>query len=328
MYKKWQTSRLLFGWFCCKTVFVSTVSGQSAMASGSGQFLSAQNIFKWVKELESKHVFIKDLTDVEQKLWHLIKGGKNKLQILADFDWTITKSYMDGRYVYHTFEIFGMCPALCDKYRSETVNLANRYEPLTTDPAYTIEEKVKVLQEWWEKHEDLIRGRNMTDKDIEKAVKLANVPLRDNCDVLFDKCCENAIPVVVISAGVGDIIALMLKKWIKDISIASNFLKFEGHKLLGFKTPVISVFNKNTVTIEHSNDRPNVILVGDSLADINMADGFSKVETLLKIGFLSRKNDQLGLYLDGYDIVLHEDQTMNVIIAILDSIIKSDDKLS
>ena len=72
---------------------------------------------------------------------------------------------------------------------------------------------------------------------------------RDNCDVLFDKCCENSIPVVVISAGVGDVIALMLKKWLKDITIASNFLKFDGHKLLGFKLPVISIVNKNTVIV-------------------------------------------------------------------------------
>lgn len=217
-----------------------------------------------------------------------------------------------------------MCPALCDKYRSETVNLANKYEPLTTSSAYTIEERVKLLQEWWEKHEDLIRGRNMTDRDIEKAVELANVPLRDNCDVMLDKCCENGIPLVVISAGVGDIITLMLKKWLNDITVASNFLKFEGHKLMGFKQPVISVFNKNTVKVEHSNDRPNVILLGDSLGDINMADGFSNVKMLLKIGFLTGKDDQLGDYMEGYDIVLHEDQTMNVVIAIVESIIRSE----
>lgn len=105
MFKKWQTSRLSVSWFYCKTVFVSGVSGLTAMASGSGQYQSGMNIFKWVKELESKHVFIRDLTDVEQKLCNLIKEGKNKLQILADFDWTLTKSFMDGRCVYHTFAV-------------------------------------------------------------------------------------------------------------------------------------------------------------------------------------------------------------------------------
>ena len=75
-------------------------------------------------------------------------------------------------------EIFGMCPALCDKYRNRTATLANKYEPLTSDPGCTLEEKIKHLQDWWEEHEDLIRGYNMTDRDLEKAVELANVPLR------------------------------------------------------------------------------------------------------------------------------------------------------
>lgn len=75
---------------------------------------------------------------------------------------------------------------------------------------------------------------------------------RDNCDVLLDKCLENGIPVVVISAGIGDIIALILKNWLAGISIVSNFLKFEGHQVMGFKGPVISVYNKNTVTVKVS----------------------------------------------------------------------------
>lgn len=75
---------------------------------------------------------------------------------------------------------------------------------------------------------------------------------RDNCDVLLDKCCKNNIPFLVISAGVGDIIQGILKKWSKDILIASNFLNFEGDKLTGFKKPVISVFNKNTITVSVS----------------------------------------------------------------------------
>lgn len=75
-------------------------------------------------------------------------------------------------------EIFAMCPALSDKYRSDTADLAMKYEPLTSNLTYTIEEKISALQEWWEKHEDLIRGSNMTAEDIEKTVKRANTPLR------------------------------------------------------------------------------------------------------------------------------------------------------
>ena len=66
--------------------------------------------------------------------------------------------------------------------------------------------------------------------------------------------------------------------------------------------------------------------MGDSLGDPCMADGIENPNAVLKIGFLNHniQTDQeiarLKNYLDAYDIVLVEDQTMDVFNMILDSI--------
>ncbi|KAG2460736.1 5NT3B nucleotidase, partial [Polypterus senegalus] len=49
-----------------------------------------------------------------------------------------------------------------------------------------------------------------------------------------------------------------------------------------------------------------------------MADGVENMENILKIGYLNDKVDKLrGQYLEGYDIVLEKDETLNVVNAIL-----------
>lgn len=83
--------------------------------------------------------------------------------------------------------------------------------------------------------------------------------------------------------------------------IVSNEFDFdEGGFLRGFKPPPILSFNKNFGSLsktggnknyfEELSQRHNVILMGDNIGDVHMADGI-KVEgnTILKIGFLEAK---------------------------------------
>lgn len=86
----------------------------------------------------------------------------------------------------------------------------------------------------------------------------------------------------------------------------------------------IHSFNKNEASIkdteyfEEIKGRSNVILVGDTIGDANMADGLDTCDTVIKIGYLSTKRlTRLSDYLNNFDIVLENDQTMDVIIDIL-----------
>ena len=62
---------------------------------------------------------------------------------------------------------------------------------------------------------------------------------------------------------------------------------------------IIHTFNKNENAI-HSSDyfynirhRENLLLMGDSLGDLRMAEGADHVECILKIGFLNFKVDTI-----------------------------------
>lgn len=65
--------------------------------------------------------------------------------------------------------------------------------------------------------------------------------------------------------------------------------------LTGFKGELLHVFNKNENAIHKSEyfdtiaHRDSIILMGDSLGDLHMADGAGECTNLLKIGFLNDK---------------------------------------
>ena len=95
----------------------------------------------------------------------------------------------------------------------------------------------------------------------------------------------------------------------------------------GLEGEVIHVYNKNESAIHDSDyfkvlqSKHNVILLGDSLGDLHMADGMENPETVLKIGFLNANIQQrLETYMNAYDIVLVDDQTMHLPFGIIKKI--------
>ncbi|EPB76417.1 Pyrimidine 5'-nucleotidase [Ancylostoma ceylanicum] len=94
--------------------------------------------------------------------------------------------------------------------------------------------------------------------------------------------------------------------------------------------PLIHVFCKDSSVIPHDAPffddiahRGNVLLLGDSLGDIHMDVGVDHSGTVLRIGYLNSNAEKLlELYLDGFDIVLVEDQTTDVPDLILQALVK------
>lgn len=65
--------------------------------------------------------------------------------------------------------------------------------------------------------------------------------------------------------------------------------------LRAFKGELIHIYNKRegamleTSHFQELRARPNVLLLGDSLGDLNMADGVQDMQSILKIGYLNDK---------------------------------------
>lgn len=69
--------------------------------------------------------------------------------------------------------------------------------------------------------------------------------------------------------------------------------------LIGWKGDLIHTFNKNESAIHKSDyfsrlrHRENVLLLGDSIGDLRMAEGATDAKHILKIGFLNHKVNKL-----------------------------------
>uniref|UniRef100_A0A3Q1AN10 5'-nucleotidase n=1 Tax=Amphiprion ocellaris TaxID=80972 RepID=A0A3Q1AN10_AMPOC len=110
-----------------------------------------------------------------------------------------------------------------------------------------------------------------------------------------------------------------------NIKVFSNYMDFNEIGLLkASKGELIHIYIKregallNTGHFQELRTRPNTLLMGDSLGYLTMADGIQDMENILKIRYLSDKvEEKKQSYLDSYDIVLVEDETLEVPNAVL-----------
>ena len=159
-----------------------------------------------------------------------------------------------------------------------------------------MEEKIDAMNEWMTLSHEMLQGLQFDRNEIDKVVDLYGHSLRDRTKELFSKLRTLNVPILVFSAGLGDIVEALLKHQgvlYNNVNVISNFLQFNGNILDGYKNShkILHVFNKNEHAIENEyfkilQGRSNVVLMGDSLGDALMADGVDNTETVLRIGFL------------------------------------------
>lgn len=188
------------------------------------------------------------------------------------------------------------------------------------------------MNDWMIAAEELLRGIEFDPKELSEVTEKYGTPLRDGTKELFEDLNKANIPVLVFSAGLGDVVEAILKchKVLFDnVKIISNFLKYNGNKIDGFKNKkLIHVFNKNEHALGQEyfkviESRQHVLLMGDTTGDASMVDGMENTVAVLKIGFLYDKvEESLASYMQKFDIVLVDDQTMKVTADILRTILK------
>ncbi|GFQ85733.1 7-methylguanosine phosphate-specific 5'-nucleotidase [Trichonephila clavata] len=282
--------------------------------------------------LNKNTVHIKNRDHVEEIVSQLIRGSASKLQVISDFDQTLSRVHMNGEKCTTTYGIFEHSSKISQEYKTQTTTLYNHYHPIEVDPHLTKAEKVPHMIEWYTKCVDMMPSSGITKDSVPDMVADLSLHLRDGCEVLFESLYKHNVPLLIFSAGIGDVLKEVLCRdnlLYPNVKIIANFMQFdEENKLTGFKNDLIHTFNKNQSSIEnheyfnHVKARNNVILLGDSLGDLDMAAGVQDADVVLKIGFLNFKvEENLDKYLDTFDIVLSDDQTMDVVIGLLQNIL-------
>lgn len=317
---------------CCNKIILCHHSGSArTQAYKTMTSNSMRDLVTEIQPLTNKAVHMKNRDRVNCILNKLVQGGANKLQVLYDFDRTITKQHMNGNQQMSSFGIFTKCRSLPSDYKTQEKALMDKYHPIEIDPTIPVPEKKTLMEEWWKKSHDLLIGLNVTIEEIDEVVSNQGPDLRDGCVDSFQYLDKRNIPILVFSAGLGNCVESVLRRHnivLPNVKIVSNFLKYDNSGTIqGFIGRTIHVYNKNETALEgtdyydHMEDRDNVILLGDSIGDATMANGVPHPNAVLKIGFLyDRIEESLPNYLETFDIVLVDDQTMNILNAILEYI--------
>jgi len=264
------------------------------------------------------------------KIKELIKGGVSNLHIVADFDRTLTKAFIEDKKHKSTFSYIRDGGYLGEEYSKKAHELFDKYFPYESDPNVSFEIKKKMMQEWWEIHSKVMVEYGMSKEVVKKVVDDGAAEGRDGLNEFLEMLHEKKIPLLIFSSGLGDIIVEFLKREKhndKNIHVVANFFDFgEDGKAKGYKGKLIHVLNKGEFNlnahdyVKEIKERKNVILLGDMVGDASMADGIEH-DLVLKIGFLNEKGeDRKKEYGKYYDMLILNDGPMDEVNEIIKKI--------
>src|SRR3989338_6357715 len=80
------------------------------------------------------------------------KDGKSSIHVLADFDRTLTKAFVNKRKIPSILALLRDSPLISKEYAEKANSLFEYYHPIETNPLIREEERKSKMQEWWTKH--------------------------------------------------------------------------------------------------------------------------------------------------------------------------------
>jgi len=280
-----------------------------------------------------KNIIIQNISNLENLKKSIFEDGIECLHVLADFDKTLTTLFVNGEKVPSLISVLRNGDYLTSDYAQKANQLYDKYHPIEIDPKVPTEEKKKFMNEWWMTHFDLLIKSGLNKKDIENVIKSRKIKLRHGFSDFLNILKENNIPLVIMSSsGLGDdAISMYLKqeeKLYNNVHIISNSYKWdEKGNAIGVKEPIIHVMNQDETAIQNFpafeiiKNRKNVLLLGDSVGDIGMVEGFD-YNNLIKIGFLNENvEENLESFKANYDVLILNDSSMDYVNKLLREII-------
>ncbi|KAK7124617.1 hypothetical protein R3I94_018859 [Phoxinus phoxinus] len=281
-----------------------------------------------IPELTKSSVSMRDPKRVEQILTSMRNAGSSTLQVISDFDMTLTRFAYNGKRCPTCHNILEDSKLISEDCKDKLQNLLETYYPIEIDSTRSVEEKLPLMVKWWTEAHKLLVEQKIRKDHLVRAVKESKAMLRDGYKQFFDHLHQMSVPLLIFSAGIGDVLEEVIRHagvFHPNVKVFSNYMDFNDSGVLrGFKGELIHIFNKRegaVLNVEHFKElqsRFNVLLLGDSLGDLNMADGVMNLQNILKIGYLNDKVDERRQsYLNTYDIILEKDETMDVPNAIL-----------
>ncbi|KAH1230198.1 7-methylguanosine phosphate-specific 5'-nucleotidase [Glycine max] len=157
-----------------------------------------------------------------------IRLGDSCYRVIADFDATLTMFWVNGTRGQTSH---GLLQQGNPDYNAKRQQLYEYYHPLEFSPNIGLEEKTKLMEEWWGKAHGLLVEGGLTYDSIRQSVANANIAFREGVCELFEFLEERDAPVLIFSAGLADIIEEVLRQKLhrsfKNVRIVSNRMVFD-----------------------------------------------------------------------------------------------------
>lgn len=282
------------------------------------------------KFLSGENIRCRDTAEVTQKICEMKKDGYSALQILADFDYTISHFRFEKEKMSSSFGALEKYSGMSEEFRAKTLALYNHFYPQEVDPNIPAEVKVGLMTEWFTKSAGCIISEGVSKETVKNAADTSKVKLRGKFDVFAETLKKEEVPLLVFSAGVGQVIERVFsnaKISPDNIKLIANMLEFNSeNNAEQFRPPLITTGNKSTVAAQEKEyfnshiDRVNSILLGDNIEDIQMSAcvrNYSK--NVLTVGFLNdRVEDRLDLYKSTFDVVILNDPDFTDVIQLFE----------
>ncbi len=282
-------------------------------------------------QTEMQNIVVVNQENLEKIKKQISEQGDEKFHVIADFDRTLTKAFVNGKKIPSIVSILRDKNYLSKDYPEKAKALFEKYHPIEINSNISIKDKKQKMHEWWKSHFNLLIRSGLTKNDLLQIVKDKDIQLRKGADEFLNFLNKKNIPLIILSSsGIGEVIEMFLKKHGKmhdNLYIISNFFNWENGKAVSVKEPIIHVMNKSEIAVkkypifDKIKQRKNVLLIGDSLGDLGMIDGFD-YNNLIKIGFLNVKIDEnLNIYKKNFDVILLNDASMDYVNKLLKEVL-------
>jgi len=259
--------------------------------------------------------YLENKEKTTKKLCSFINSGKNKIHLLLDFDRTLTKGRdRSGK----DLTVWGVLKALLPPgAQLEYDQLYEKYRVLEIENRLST---VAAIQ-WWKSILNLYKENKIKLSEIKKAAN--QIQIRPYSKKLFEICKKKNIPIIIISAGIKNVIELFDKKAkINPTLLLSTELTFssKGYVNGWKKSSLIHVLNKKEKGHHEIKNikfsRPNTILLGDSLDDVSMVNGENNLKIAVYDPRKDSKNEKLKEFIEKFDLII-KGETLYPVIKIL-----------
>jgi HAD superfamily hydrolase (TIGR01544 family) len=240
----------------------------------------------------------------------IIKNSKPEdLTVVLDFDRTLTYGNVDGVEVTSIIAVLREENYIDEDYVKETKALFAHYRPLEIDPNLSKQEKSNLMQEWWQKHLNLLTAKGFTKNDVYQVVLSRLLQLRHGVKDFLQTLNDRNIKTIILSSGIpgyDGILGVLQREGCDypNIEIISNKITWnESGVASGYVEPVIHSINKTGFLTKEKLTK-NIVVIGDNLHDADVVLDAPN-HTVFRIGIYENKDlSNLEHYQKTFDMVM------------------------